>query len=147
MDLYLHNGPPMDTAAGAGAGEDRPDEGASSCLTTVTWDMASQHTRGRAGGDCNYPLCATVEKPNPWSFPVISDARSLCREGVLVPLPGLSRREVAKDLVFAQSAALVERLDEGEDFGAGGGPVGPDTSADLFLEQGPGTLRCGVVEA
>lgn len=27
MDLYLHNGPPMDTAAGAGAGEDRPDEG------------------------------------------------------------------------------------------------------------------------
>jgi hypothetical protein len=70
MVLYLHNGPPMDTvrgkdlphtAAGAGAGEDLPDEGALSYLTSVTRDMASQHTRGRAGGDCNSPLRATVE--------------------------------------------------------------------------------------
>jgi hypothetical protein len=53
--------------------------------------------------------------------------------------------EVAEDLVLAQ-AAVVEDLDEGEDLGAGGSPVGPDPGADLLLEQGPDTLRGCVVE-
>ncbi|MGW2183803.1 hypothetical protein ACWCXX_38585 [Streptomyces sp. NPDC001732] len=65
---------------------------------------------------------------------------------MLVPLPGLGRGEVAEDLVFAQ-AAVAERLDEVEDLSAGGGPVGPDAGADLFFEQGPETLRGGIVEA
>lgn len=62
-------------------------------------------------------------------------------------LPGLGRGEVAEGLVLAEAAAVVEGLDEGEDLGAGGGPVGPDAGADLFLEQGPETLRGRVVEA
>src|SRR5690349_4382035 len=75
------------------------------------------------------------------------DTCSLCREGMLVPLPGLGWGEVAEDFVLAQTAAVVEGLDEGEDLGAGGGPVGPDANADLLFEQGPETLRGGVVAA
>ncbi|GFH35820.1 hypothetical protein SCWH03_20420 [Streptomyces pacificus] len=67
-----------------------------------------------------------------------------CREGVLMPLSGLGRGEVAEGVVFAQAAAVVEGLDEGEDLGAGGGPVGPAPGADLLLEQGPEALRGGV---
>lgn len=63
-----------------------------------------------------------------------------------MPLPGLSRGEAAEDLVLAQAAAVVEGLDEVEDLGAGGGPVGPDPGSDFLLEQGPETLRGGIVE-
>lgn len=62
-----------------------------------------------------------------------------------MPLPGLSWGEVAEDLVLA--AAVIERLDEGEDLGVGGGPVRPCTGSDLFFEEGPEALRGGVVEA
>lgn len=64
-----------------------------------------------------------------------------------MPLPGLGRGEVAEGRVLAQAAAVVEGLGEGADFGAGGGPVGPDAGADLFLGQGSETLRGRVVEA
>nr|WP_260697032.1 hypothetical protein [Streptomyces sp. 130] len=77
---------------------------------------------------------------------VILDIRWLCREGVSVSLPGLGRGEVTEDPVSAQTAAVVERLDEVEDVGSGSGPVGPDAGADLFFEQGPETLRGGIVE-
>lgn len=63
-----------------------------------------------------------------------------------MPLPGLGRGEVTEDLVLAQAAVVLEGLDEGEDLGAGGGPVGPGPSSDLFFEQGPETLRRGVIE-
>lgn len=62
-------------------------------------------------------------------------------------LPGLGRGEETEELLLAQAAAVVEGPDEVEDLGAGGGPVGPGAGADLFFEQGPGTLRGGVVEA
>ncbi|MFB7732699.1 hypothetical protein ACFC19_40325 [Streptomyces sp. NPDC056127] len=39
-------------------------------------------------------------------------------------LSGLGGGEVAESLVFAQAAVVVEGLDEGEDLGSGGGPVG-----------------------
>ncbi|MET9039428.1 hypothetical protein [Streptomyces mirabilis] len=65
---------------------------------------------------------------------MISDTRWLCREGVLMPLPGLGWGEVAEGLVFAQAAAVVEGFDEVEDLGAGGGPVGPDSGADFLFE-------------
>jgi hypothetical protein len=45
-----------------------------------------------------------------------------------------------------QAAVVVEGLDEIEDLGADGGPVGPDPGADLLLEQGPKTPHGGVVE-
>jgi hypothetical protein len=80
-------------------------------------------------------------------FPVIPDTRSLCREAVLVPLPGLGWGEAAEGFVFAQAAAVMERLDEGEDLGVGSGPIWPDASADFFFEQGPETLRGSVIEA
>lgn len=50
-------------------------------------------------------------------------------------LPGLGWGEVAEGFVLMQVAAVVEGLDEGEDLGAGGGQVGPDEGADLFLEE------------
>ncbi|THA69956.1 hypothetical protein E6P78_10945 [Streptomyces sp. A0958] len=55
---------------------------------------------------------------------MILDTRSLCREGVLMPLPGLGRGEVTEDFLFAQAAAVVEGLDEVEDLGAGGSRSG-----------------------
>jgi hypothetical protein len=61
-------------------------------------------------------------------------------------LPGLSWGEVAEDLAFTQAAAVVEGLDEGEDLGTGGGPVGPDARADFLLEQGPEAFGDGIVE-
>ena len=64
-----------------------------------------------------------------------------------MPLPGLGWGEAAEGLVLAQAAAVVEGLDEVEDLGAGGGPVGPDSRADFLIEQGPETVRGGVVEA
>ena len=62
-------------------------------------------------------------------------------------LSGLGWGEVAEDFVLAQTAAVIEGLDEGEDLGASGGPVRPCPGADLFFEQGPETLRGGIVEA
>lgn len=51
-----------------------------------------------------------------------------------MPLPDLGRGEAAEGLALAQ-AAVVKGLDEGEGLGAGGGPVGPDAGADLFLSR------------
>ncbi|GAB2809014.1 hypothetical protein GCM10027073_47200 [Streptomyces chlorus] len=74
---------------------------------------------------------------------------SLRRESLvlLVTQTCLMGREVAPVDVFAQTASVVEGLDEVEDVGAGGGPVGPEAGADLFFQYGPGALRGGVVEA
>jgi hypothetical protein len=63
---------------------------------------------------------------------VILDTILLCREGVLLVLPGLGRGEGAEDFVLTQSAPVAEGLDEGEDLGAGDGPVGPDAGVSLF---------------
>ncbi|MFF4053806.1 hypothetical protein ACFYZ5_45175 [Streptomyces chartreusis] len=45
--------------------------------------------------------------------------------GHAVALPGLGRGDLAEDMVPALAAPDVELLDEGEELGAGGGPVGP----------------------
>ncbi|MGX1855411.1 hypothetical protein [Streptomyces sp. NPDC055299] len=66
---------------------------------------------------------------------------------MLVSLPGLGWGEVAEDLVLAQAATVVERLDKVEDLGSGRGPVRPDAGANLFFEQDPEALRGGVIEA
>ena len=52
-----------------------------------------------------------------------------------MPLPGLGRCEVSEGLVLAQAAAVVEGLDEGEDLGAGGGPVGPGPGSVSSLSR------------
>ncbi|MFD7291557.1 hypothetical protein [Streptomyces sp. NPDC059863] len=41
---------------------------------------------------------------------------------MLMSLSGLGWGEVAEDLVLAQTAAVVEGLDEGKDLGESGGP-------------------------
>ncbi|MFJ8546667.1 hypothetical protein ACIRFH_32740 [Streptomyces sp. NPDC093586] len=52
---------------------------------------------------------------------------------MLMSLSGLGRGEIAEGLVLAQTAAVAEGLDEVEDLGSRGGPVGPGAGADLFL--------------
>lgn len=64
-----------------------------------------------------------------------------------MPLPGLGWGEVAEGLVLARATTVAQGLDEGEDLGAGSGPVGPDAGADLFPEQGPETPRGPVIKA
>lgn len=51
-----------------------------------------------------------------------------------MPLPGLSWGEAAEDVALARTAAVVERFDEGEGLGAGGGPVRSCPGPDLFSE-------------